>query len=271
LKTNLTRYLLLCVLSLAFGPRMLAQQTAPPTPSPSQQPPPPAPSTTSQPQSESPKQKTEEEKQIERKEQSQRILGVVPQFSVTNRMNAPPLTPGEKFHLFVKSAFDPATIGTVGLQAGVSQAEDEFPEYGQGAQGYGKRFGASLADEVSSGFFSNYFYSTLLKEDPRYFRLGEGSFMHRLTYSVVQEFVCHTDNGGKSFSFQNAFGAVTAGGISNIYYPSSDRGFGLTMSRSGIALLYGSVGGIVDEFWPDISHRLFRRHSGQPKEDANPN
>lgn len=77
--------------------------------------------------------------------------------------------------MFYKAAFDPATISIVGVQAAISQAENEVPAYGQDAEGYGKRFGACLADEVSSGFFSNFFYPVLLKQDPRYFRLGEGS------------------------------------------------------------------------------------------------
>jgi hypothetical protein len=204
--------------------------------------------------------KSEEEKDIERKEQSQRILGVLPQFSVTSRQNAPPLTSGEKFHLFVKAAFDPVIFAVVGLQAGISQAEDEFPGYGQGAQGYAKRYGASFADQVSSGFFANYFYSSLLKEDPRYFRKGEGSVKGRVWYSLKQEFVCHTDAGGRSFSFQNVLGAFSSGGLSNLYYPSTDRGFTLTMSRSAIALGYGSMGGLVNEFWPDIDQRLFHKH-----------
>jgi hypothetical protein len=110
----------------------------------------------------SPKAKTEEEKEIERKEQSQRVLGVLPQFGVTSRQDAPPLTSAEKFHLFAKESIDPVTLGIIGLQAGLSQAENEFPAYRQGAVGYGKRYGASLADSVSSGFFSNYFYPTLL-------------------------------------------------------------------------------------------------------------
>ncbi len=227
-----------------------------------------------------PETKSEEEKQLERKEQSQRALGVLPQFGVTSRQNAPPLTRGEKFHLFVKSAFDPVTIGIVGFQAGLSQAEDEFPGYGQGAQGYGKRFGASLADEVSSGFWSNYFYPVLLKEDPRYFRLGEGSFGHRLVYGVKQEFVCHTDKGGRAFNFSNVLGAFTSGGISNLYYPGNtlirmvpatsttpakpvyenDRGAVLTLSRATIALGYGTLGGLFDEFWPDIQRKISRKH-----------
>jgi hypothetical protein len=227
--------------------------------------------------------KSEKEKEIERKEQSQRALGVLPQFGVTSRQNASPLTRGEKFHLFVKSAFDPVTIGVVGVQAALSQGENEFPAYGQGAQGYGKRFGASLADEVSSGFWSNYFYPVLLKEDPRYFRLGEGSFEHRLGYGVAQEFVCHTDKGGRSFNFSNVLGAFTSGGISNLYYPGNtlirtipatpttpampvyenDRGAVLTLSRATIALGYGTLGGLFDEFWPDIQRKISRKHRSE--------
>ena len=206
---------------------------------------------------------------------------------MTSRQDAPPLTNREKFHLFAKSAFDPVTIGIVGVQAALSQGENEFPAYGQGAQGYGKRFGASLADEVSSGFWSNYFYPVLLKEDPRYFRLGEGSITHRIGYGIKQEFVCHTDSGGRAFNFSNVLGAFTSGAVSNIYYPGrsivrtipatattpampvyeDDRGAVLTISRASIALGYGVVGGLFDEFWPDIQHKIFHkriRHGDTP-------
>jgi hypothetical protein len=205
----------------------------------------------------------ETEKEIEKKEQSQRILGVVPQFGMTSRLNAPPLTSGQKFHLFAKSSFDPFEYAAAGLQAGLGQATNEFPGYGQGAAGYGKRYGASIADQVSSNFFSNFFYPSLFKEDPRYFRLGEGSIKHRIFYSLEQEFVCHTDKGGRSFNWSNVLGAFTSGAISNAYYPSTDRGAGLTASRSAISLLYGATGGLVDEFWVDIHNKLFHKHSDQ--------
>ena len=99
----------------------------------------------------------------------------------------------------------------------------------------------------------------LFKEDPRYFRLGHGSFKHRFGYALAQEFVCHTDKGGRMFHFSNLLGAFTSGGISNAYYPEADRGFGLTMSRSGIALMYGSLGGLLSEFWPDIDRKVFHK------------
>jgi len=203
------------------------------------------------------------EKEIQKKEQSQRILGVMPRFGVTSRQNAPPLTTGQKFRLFAKSSFDPYQYFAAGFQAGLSQAQNEFPGYGRGAAGYGKRYGASLADQVSSNFFANFVYPSLVKEDPRYFRLGEGSFRHRMFHSLAEEFVCHTDKGGRSFNWSNVLGAFSSGGLSNTYYPRSDRGFGLTMSRSAISLLYGSAGGLVDEFWPDIQRKFLHR---RPKE-----
>src|SRR5215469_11434058 len=199
------------------------------------------------------------EQEMQKREQSQRILGVVPQFGMTSRQNAPPLTTGQKFHLFVKSSFDPFEYAAAGLQAGLGQATNEFPGYGQGAAGYGKRYGASLADQVSSNFFANFLYPTLLKEDPRYFRLGEGSIKHRIGYSLVHEFVTRKDKGTRRFNFSNALGAFSSGGLSNVYYPATDRGLGLTMSRSAVSLLYGSAGGLVDEFWPDIDRKLFHR------------
>lgn len=188
-----------------------------------------------------------------------RVFGVVPQFSVTNEMNARPLTSGEKFKLFERSSFDPFNFASSGLQAGLSQATNEFPQYGQGASGYAKRYGASFADQVSSNFFANYFYATLFKEDPRYFRLGQGPAKHRIVYALEQEFVVHKDSGGRTFAFENIVAAFTSGTLSNVYYPSNDRGVGLTVSRSVIAILYGSAGGLFSEFSPDLQKLLFHR------------
>ena len=201
------------------------------------------------------------EEQIQKREQSQRVLGIMPMFSVTSRQDAPPLTSGEKFHLMAKQVTDPFTFAAAGLQAGLGQATNEFSGYGQGAAGYAKRYGATFADQASSQFFANFFYPVLTKEDPRYFRKGEGPIKQRVLYSLKQEFVCHTDAGGRSFNFSNVLGAFTAGSISNIYYPGTDRGFGLTISRSAIALGYGSMGGMLQEFWPDIQRKFFHKEA----------
>ncbi len=219
---------------------------------------------------------TQPKQGVEKEEQSERVLGFIPHFGTTDRQDAPPLTPAGKFHLFVRTAFDPVTIGIAGVQAGLSQADNQFADYGQGAAGYGRRFGAAFADEVSANFFSNFLYPTMLKHDPRYFRLGQGGFKLRMFYSFEQELVCHTDKGGRSFNYSTVLGALSGGALSNIYYPANDRGFKLTMSRSGLALAYGTAGGLLNEFWPDIQHKLFgkgKKQSAPPlttPQDATP-
>jgi len=160
--------------------------------------------------------KAEQEKKVEEKEQSERTLGVVPRFGTTDRMDAPPLKTSQKFRLFAKTAFDPVIVAIAAAQAGVSQADNQFKQYGQGAEGYGKRFGAAYADQVSSGFFRNFLYPTIFKQDPRYFRLGHGGFVHRFGYSLAQGVVCHTDSGGRAFNISNVLGAFTSGGLSNV-------------------------------------------------------
>jgi hypothetical protein len=197
------------------------------------------------------------------KEGHERMLGFIPAFSVTNRQDAAPLTPRQKFVLFARSATDPVQLSLIGLQAGISQAEDEFPEYGQGATGYGKRYGAALLDSTDGNFFANFVYPVIFKQDPRYFRLGTGSIKHRILYSFAQEFSTKSDapDRHRVFNWSNVLGAFTTGAISNAYYPSSDRGATLTLSRSAISLLYGSVGGLASEFWPDVNRKFFHRKS----------
>src|SRR6266404_2415443 len=182
------RCLALTLLSFCAAVDLSAQQTTPAAPSNSQQ-----------------------EQKVEKKEKSQRMLGL-PQFTVTDRKNALPLTPKEKFHLFYRTAFDPAEFVLVGLESGISQADNSFPGYGQGAAGYGKRYGAAFADQISSGFFSIFAYPALLREDPRYYRLGEGSTAHRFGYALAKIVVGHKDNGRQTFNWSNVMGALSSGG-----------------------------------------------------------
>ena len=98
-----------------------------------------------------PSQSKADEEAAAKKEQSERTFGLVPRFGTTDRMDAPPLKTSEKFKLFAKTSFDPVTIVIAAAQAGVSQADGQFKQYGQGAEGYGKRFGAAYGDQISSG------------------------------------------------------------------------------------------------------------------------
>ena len=202
-------------------------------------------------------------------QQKQRILGVIPNFNTTNIQDAAPLTPRQKFRLFLKGAIDPFTFVAAGLDAGMSQANNSFPGYGQGGQGYAKRYGASYADQFSGGFWGNAVLPSLLHEDPRYFRKGSGGFGRRLLYSLSTNVITKNDDGTRGPNYANIFGNLIAGGISNAYYPSSDRGAGLTFQRALTVSAFGAVGTVFVEFWPDISKKL-RKPKPKPQADAPP-
>jgi hypothetical protein len=195
--------------------------------------------------------------QLKQQEQ-QRIAGVVPNFNVSYNKDAVPLTRQQKLHLAWRTATDPVAFGIAGFDAGLSQAENDFPGYGQGAQGYAKRFGASYADNFDGTLLGNAVFPILLKQDPRYFRRGEGSFPSRLFYSLSTTIWCKNDNGKWGPNYSNIFGNLAAGGISNLYYPASDRGAGLTFERGFTVTAYGAFGGVFNEFWPDIARKIFK-------------
>jgi len=215
---------------------------------------------TPQPQtSQEPPKKTAQE--ILDEEKKQKMLGIVPIPGMTNYHYAPALTPGQKFELTFLSYKTVFPYLAAGFQAGLSQASNSFEGYGQGGSGYGKRFGSALLDGVDSSFFSNFFYPVLFKQDPRYFRLGEGTKKRRIWYCIEQEFVTKKDSDrSPTFSYSNVLGALTAGSISNAYYPQEERGFGLTMSRTAISFGWGMVGNFVLEFWPDVSKGLLHKN-----------
>jgi hypothetical protein len=187
---------------------------------------------------------------------SERIFGVVPAYNITDAQNAPPLTPGEKFGLFAKGTLDPFPFVAYALQAGVSQASDTHNGYGQGLGGYGKRFGAACLDGTSARFFGTYAFPSLLHQDPRYFRKGQGSAWSRVRYSITRGFVTRADSGKPQPNWSNLFGKFTAAGLSNAYYPAEDRGANLTLTRVAISLGYQTLGNLAIEFWPEIHRKL---------------
>ena len=193
-----------------------------------------------------------------RQQEKQRIAGVVPNFNVSYNQDAAPLSKKQKLHIAFRTAIDPVSFGIAGFDAALSQAENDFPGYGQGMQGYGKRFGAAYVDNFDGTLLGNAIFPILLKQDPRYFRRGEGSFSSRLFYSLSTTVWSKSDNGKWGPNYSNVLGNLAAGGISNLYYPASDRGAGLTFERGLTVTAYGAFGGVFNEFWPDVAKKIFK-------------
>jgi hypothetical protein len=156
-------------------------------------------------------------------QEKQRLFGVIPNFYVSYAPHAMPLTPKQKFQLAWKSTIDPVSFGVTGVVAGVEQATDTLSGYGQGAQGYAKRYGAAYADLVTGTFIGGAIFPSLLKQDPRYFYKGTGSVRSRVLYAISMSVICRGDNGHWQPNYSGIMGSLASGGISNLYYPSTDR------------------------------------------------
>ena len=182
-------------------------------------------------------------------EEKQRVLGVFPNFYVTYELHPVPLSSKQKFELAWRSVIDPVTFLLVGGVAGVQQATNTFSGYGQGAQGYAKRFGAGYADTVSGTFIGSAILPSLLKQDPRYFYKGTGSVRSRVLYAVANSVICKGDNGHWQPNYSSILGSLASGGISNLYYPAQNRnGAGLTFENALIGIGETAATNLLQEF-----------------------
>lgn len=195
-----------------------------------------------------------------KEQEKQRVLGIFPNFYVSYVPNAAPLTSKQKFELAWKTTVDPVRFLTVGAIAGGEQATNRFSGYGQGAQGYAKRYGASYADFVTNAFIGGAILPSLLKQDPRYFYKGTGSRRSRVLYAIANAVICKGDNGHWQPNYSEILGSLAAGGISNLYYPASDRnGAALTFENALIGIGASAAINVLQEFvlrkvTPNVPH-----------------
>jgi hypothetical protein len=182
-------------------------------------------------------------------QEKQRVLGVIPNFYVTYVPNAAPLTSKQKFQLAWKTTIDPVSFVVNGAVAGIEQAQNRFPGYGQGAEGYAKRYGATYADFLTSTYIGGAILPSLLKQDPRYFYKGTGSTKSRVLYAIANSVICKGDNGHWQANYSGILGSLAAGGISNLYYPASDRnGVALTFENTAIGIGATAAVNLLQEF-----------------------
>lgn len=222
-----------------------------------------------------------------------RLFFALPNFlTLENAGQVPPLTAGQKFKVVFRGSFDYIQVPWYGFLSGISQAENSEPGYGQGAEGYAKRFGSAFADGTIENFMVGAVFPSLLRQDPRYFQLGKGSVSHRTYYAISRSFVTRTNSGREQFNYSEILGGMLSATIStNTYHPrafittrfdpatrmltyvhnDSDRTFPNTAKVWGTQLGYDTITLVVKEFWPDVHRRISKKRSqGEASPTANP-
>lgn len=227
---------------------------------------------------------TEQDKKEKGKDEGSskdRLFYALPNFlTVQNAGQIKPLTSGQKFHVVFRGAFDYVQFPWYGLLAGIGQAENSEPAYGQGWGGYAKRYGTNFADGTIENFMVGAVLPSLLHQDPRFFQSSEGSFVHRAGYAVSRMFIIRTDSGRSQFNYSEIVGGALSASISTFsYHPrsfttvrvnsdgtrtfvhnASDRTLVNAASVWGSQLGYDTITIVVKEFWPDVQRKLSHKH-----------
>jgi carboxypeptidase family protein len=199
-------------------------------------------------------------------EEKQRVIGVIPNFYTSYIWDAAPLNTKQKFSLALRDTFDPVSVIGVSLGAGIEQARNTFPGYGQGAAGYGKRWGALFANGRTSDILSRAVFPSLLHQDPRYFYQGSGSTWSRINHAVGNAFVARSDSGHLMPNYSYFLGDLCSGAISNLYYPASSRGAGLVFTNAALGLAGRAGQGLIREF---VLKHITKNVPGQGKPVSN--
>lgn len=188
-----------------------------------------------------------------------RAFGVLP-----NHRTAEASTPFErisanqKMTIATLDSFDWPVYPTAAVFAGFYQWADQNHEFGQGMKGYGRRLGTSYADQVSGNIMTEGVVPVLTRQDPRYFRLGEGTIRSRLWYSFTRSFVTKTDSGRRTFNFSEWGGASASVALSNLYYTDTRTAHD---NATKLVIQVGSdtIGNLLKEFWPDVKRKLRKK------------
>jgi hypothetical protein len=191
-----------------------------------------------------------------------RIFEVLPNYgTVENAQELPPLSAGHKYRLATAGVFDWGTYPFNGALSGIAQAKNDPKAWGQGWGAYGKRFGASFADNSIGTYMTTAIFPSLLREDPRYYQLGKGSFGRRAYHAVNRLFVIRTDSGHDRFNYSESIGNAAAAAISNIYHVPDDRTASRNATTFAFLILYDGLSNELKEFWPDIRRKVFRKNT----------
>jgi hypothetical protein len=192
--------------------------------------------------------------------QTKRILYVVPNFrSVSADQQLRPQSVKEKFKASLQDSFDYSSFIFVGGQAGVAQATNSYPEFGQGAKGYGRYYWHTLADAINENTWVEFIVPSALHQDTRFYTLGHGEFGKRVAYAASRVLITRTDAGNRAFNVSEVLGAGAFSGTANLYYPRSERTLTKTYQRWITNLCIDGGVFVFKEVWPDINNAVFHQ------------
>jgi hypothetical protein len=199
-----------------------------------------------------------------------RLGGVIAAFLLAGAISAqtseqPPQPTAAQY---AKQAVGPTAVARAGLGAAVTQGTNTPSEWGQGAEGFGRRMGSAFAKHiVKKGI--QFPIARLRHEALGYQRSDQPGFGPRLRHALLATVITHkTTTGKKTIAAGEISGAIGSGLISRLWQPASVRTLSAGFTSGGITLGADAGTNVLREFWPEIRHPHRRRQ--QESESVGP-
>lgn len=193
-------------------------------------------------------------------QQPQRILGIMPNFrAVSAGTIPPPPTPRQAFVIASQNTFDYSSFVFVGITSLIAEGSNTHPQLGKGLPGFWRYSWRGFVDKADGNYLVIFALPTILHEDERYYSMGTGGFWKRLTYSASRVVITPDYHGRSTFNWSEVLGRGISQGVSLAYYPSQTRTFSGFASKYAYAIGRDALTNVFREFWPDISHKVFKK------------
>lgn len=167
-----------------------------------------------------------------------------------------PLSSRDKLRIAASNVVDPFNLITIGATAAITIGSDPDTGYGPGMKGWAKNSGTLLTEDMSGAFFVTFLVPSLTRQDPRYYRMPNGSIRRRILNVLVQPIWTRSDSGNHMPNYGNLIGVPATITLANVYVPGRKQGVGPTAESSAITIASSPIDNLVTEFLPDVAKRI---------------
>jgi hypothetical protein len=150
----------------------------------------------------------------------------------------------------------PVTLLPGLYSASYEQLFNTDPKYGHDSGAYGEKLGAAMLRSATVRVFSDGIFAGAFHQDPRYYRIANGSFIRRSLLSMRQAVVRRGDDGADQFNYSGIAGRAVAAALVTTYYPKPSV-TGRVVSLTFLTSIATDAGGnLVLEFFPNVARRF---------------
>lgn len=163
------------------------------------------------------------------------------------------LSSKNKLQIAASNVVDPFNLVTIGASAAITIASDPDTNYGPGMKGWAKNAGTLFTEDMTGAFFITFLIPSIVKQDPRYYRMPHASIPRRIMNGIVQPVWTRSDSGKHMPNLAMLIGVPATITLANVYVPGREQGVGPTAASSAIAIASSPIDNFVTEFLPDLA------------------